>query len=204
MGIDRATIDQLRHLLRPIATRVANMIARGVVQLADDSAKMQMLQVGALEGETLDNGNGGAEHFEPYGFSSVPLEGGEAVVVFPSGDRSHPLVIAASDRRYRPTSGEAGQVTMYHYKGATVTMLENGNIQLQPGPGGQVVVDDGAGGAKALAYKDDVDALANYIESSMTLTVAGTAAGGLALTATASTPTVPPPSAAGTTVLKAK
>jgi len=73
MPIARDMLDQMRHLLRPIATRVVNSIARGVVQLVDDSVKMQLLQLGVLSGETID----GAERFQPYGLSSVPLPGAE-------------------------------------------------------------------------------------------------------------------------------
>ncbi len=126
MGLDRDMLAQLRTLLRPLATRVANTVARAVVQLVDDETKLQLLQVGVLSDETID----GAEHHQPYGFSSVPLTGAEAVVVFPNGDRSHPIVIAASDRRYRPTGGEPGQVTMHHYSGSKVTMLESGDIEV--------------------------------------------------------------------------
>lgn len=118
MPVDRSMLDQLRHLLRPLATRVANVVARGVVQLASDSAKLQLLQVGVLAGETVDN----AEHHQSYGFSSVPLAGAEVVVTFPNGDRSHPLVIAASDRRYRPTGGQGGEVCMYTDEGDVIRL----------------------------------------------------------------------------------
>ncbi len=156
--MDRATLAQVMQLLRPIATRIANTAARAVVKLVDDETKLQLLQVGVLADETIDD----AEHHQPYGFSSVPLAGAEAVVVFPNGDRSHPLVITASDRRYRPTGGEPGQVTMHHYNGAKVTMLENGDIEVMPGPGGEVLIGNGA--AVELATKADVDAIAEYVQ----------------------------------------
>lgn len=152
MGISRELLDQLGNLLRPHATRVANMVARAVVQLADDGKKLQVLQLGVLVGETLD----GAEHHQSYGFSSVPKAGAEAVAVFPNGDRAHPLVVAVSDRRYRPTGGEDGQVTMYHYTGSKVTMLANGNIELEPGPGGEVLVTTG-GATDRLVKKSEFD-----------------------------------------------
>lgn len=135
--MDRGMLDQLQHLLRPLATRVANAMARAVVNLVDDGKKLQILQLGVLAGETID----GAEHHQPYGFSSVPLAGAEAVMVFPNGDRSHPLVIVASDRRYRPTGGEAGQVNLYHYSGSKVTMLANGDIQLTPSGTGKTIIN---------------------------------------------------------------
>lgn len=118
MGIDRETISQLRHLLRPIANRVANVIARGVVQRVDDARKLQLVQIGALPDETIDSG----EHHQPYGFSSVPLPGAETVCAFPDGDRGHPLVVAISDRRHRPTGGQAGEVVMYTDEGDTVRL----------------------------------------------------------------------------------
>ena len=146
MGIDRSTLDQIRQLLRPLATRIANTVARGVVQYASDGTKLQLLQVGALEDETLDD----AEHHQSYGFSSVPLAGAEAVLVFPNGDHGHPLVVAVSDRRHRPTGGEPGEVTMYSHTGARVTMLASGDIEVQPGPGGEVLIREEGGTAGSL------------------------------------------------------
>ncbi len=110
MPISRDVLDQLRYLLRPLATRVANTVARGVVRLVNDSRKLQLVQLEVLEvldgdPETVD----GAEHFQPYGFFSVPLAGAEAIVVFPNGDRGHPLVTVVSDRRHRATGGQPGE-----------------------------------------------------------------------------------------------
>lgn len=118
MAIDRDMLKQLAHLLRPLTTRVANSIARGVVKLADDGKKLQLMQLGVLAGETIDN----AEHFQAYGFSSVPIAGAEAVVVFPNGDRSHPLVIATGDRGSRPTGGQSGEVVMYTDEGDVIRL----------------------------------------------------------------------------------
>lgn len=143
MGLDRGDVKQLMHLLRPLATRIANTVVRGVVQLASDDKKLQLLQLGALFGETVDN----AEHFQAYGFSSVPLAGAEHVTIFPNGDRSHPITIAVSDRRYRPTGGKAGEVTMYNNAGASMTMTKDGDIIARPAPGRSMLVDDGSGAA---------------------------------------------------------
>lgn len=153
MGLDNGTLAQLRHLLRPLANRIANTVARGVVQLIDDEKKLQLLQLGVLAGETID----GAEHHQPYGFSSVPLAGAEVIAAFPNGDRSHALVVVASDRRYRPTGGDPGQVTVHHYQGAKVTLLEGGNIEIQPGPGGEVLIGDGSGHFDRLVKKGEFD-----------------------------------------------
>lgn len=107
--MDRRFLDELARLIRPLQTRVANSIARAVVQLVDDGKTLQSLQVGVLDGEDLDD----AERFQPFGFSSVPYPGAEAVVVFPNGDRAHALVVAVDDRAYRPTGLPAGTVCVY-------------------------------------------------------------------------------------------
>jgi phage baseplate assembly protein V len=177
-------LDRLRHHLRPLATRIANSLARAVVQLVDDTKKLQLIQLGVLADETID----GAEHHQPYGFSSVPLPGAEAVVVFPNGDRAHPLVIAASDRRYRPTGGAGGEVTVYNNTGAKVVIKSNGDIEIHPAPGQSMLVGDTP---VALATKADVTALANFVQG---LFVGGTGS------AVIPPGTVPQP--AGTTVLK--
>lgn len=182
--MDRSTLGHISRLLGPLASRVANTVARGVVQLVNDAKKLQLVQLGVLDDETIDD----AEHHQPYGFSSVPLDGAEAVVVFPNGDRSHPLVVSISDRRYRPTGGAPGQVDIYHYTGARMTFVEGGDIELHPAPGKKVKVI-GGGSAAALATKADIDALKTWASTHVH--------GG-----SGTPPTTPPPTPAGTSVLE--
>jgi phage baseplate assembly protein V len=140
MALTRDDLRQIGLLLRPLATRAANAVARAVVQLVDDDTRLQLVQLGVLAGETID----GAEHHQPYGFSSVPLPGAEAVVAFPNGDRAHPLVVTVSDRRYRPTGGDPGDVTMYHHTGAKVTFSTEGDIISTPATGRTVKIGSSA------------------------------------------------------------
>lgn len=136
--------DAFRKMMRPLAVRVANSIARAVVELVDDSKKLQLLQLHVLEGEIVDDG----EHFQGYGFKSVPLPGAEAVVLFPNGDRAHPLVVGVDDRRHRPTGWAAGESGLYNNHGAIVRLKADGTIEAHAG-----------GTPVALALKSDVDAL---------------------------------------------
>lgn len=153
MAVTMDVLDAVGRAMRPLATRVANTVARAVVQLVDDDAKMQLVQLGVLAGETLD----GAERFEPYGLTSVPLAGAEAVAVFPNGDRSHPLVIAVADRRFRPTGGDAGDVILYGKLGARVTMLANGDVEIRPAPGHEIFIRDEGGTVDRLVKKSEHD-----------------------------------------------
>jgi phage gp45-like len=71
----------MNHLVKPLATRIANMVARALVKNVDDSLKVQILQLGVLADETRE----GVERIQNYGFTSVPLEGAEAVALFVGG-----------------------------------------------------------------------------------------------------------------------
>jgi len=151
--IGRDVLEQIRHLLRPLQVRIANSIARAVVNLVDDAKKQQMLQLGVLATEDIDD----AENFQTYGFSSVPLAGAEAVVLFPGGDRAHPLVVAVADRRYRPTGGQAGEVVVYNSAGAKVILQADGDIEVQPAVGREVFIRSSGGTADRLVKKAEFD-----------------------------------------------
>lgn len=119
----------LTKLLRPLANRLSNMLARGVVKLIDDSAKMQILQV--LVGP--DEPREGIERIQNYGFTSVPLEGAEAFLAFIGGRRDHGVAICVDDRRYRLTSLESGEVALYDHTGSSVVLKANGDIEITAG-----------------------------------------------------------------------
>lgn len=121
-------IDVINRMLAPLRTRVANLVARAVVKLVDDAVRMQKLQLQVLADETRD----GCERVQQYGFTSVPLEGAEAVVLFVGGRRDHGLVVAVDDRRHRKKDMAPGEVALYTDEGAAV-YLKRGRI---------VVIDD--------------------------------------------------------------
>lgn len=196
MPLDRELVTQLTRMLRPFTNRIANMVARGVVQLAPDGAKLRLLQLGALFGETIDN----SEHFEPYGFTSVPLAGAEHVTIFMNGDRSHPITLAVSDRRYRPTGKKPGEVTMYNNAGASLTMTKDGDVIGAPAPGRKFLVSDaaGGGGTAPLPTMDDFNGI---------ITIMSTCGAGAATAVPvtlANYQTAHPTWPAGTSVLKSK
>lgn len=132
-------LDAFNKLLAPLRTRLANMVARAVVQIAQDGGGLQVLQLGVLDGETRD----GCERFQEYGFTSVPLAGAEAVVLFANGRRDHGLVVAVDDRRHRPTDLQPGEVALYHKDGARVLLKNGGSIEVTAAPGMPVVLNGG-------------------------------------------------------------
>lgn len=141
-----------------LGNRIVNTVARVIVELVNDSTKLQLLQLSGLQfsddeedREVIEDG----EHMQPYGFYSVPLAGAEAVCLFPNGDRGHPLVIAVPDRRYRPTGGEGGEVGLYNHVGARITFMANGDIEVQPAPGREVLVRSAGGTAEPLVKRSE-------------------------------------------------
>lgn len=119
-------MSDLTKVLRPLRNALANLVARAVVQLVNDSGGLQGVQLSVLDGETRE----GVERFQEYGFTSSPRPGAEAVVLFVGGRRDHGLVVAVDDRRYRLTSLSAGEVALYNDAGARVHLKADGTVEL--------------------------------------------------------------------------
>lgn len=113
-------------ILSQLSDSIRNTLARGVVSLVTDGLKMQGLQLTVLDGETIE----GAERFQEYGFTSHPLPGAEALITFVGADRSHPVVVAVDDRRYRLQPGQPGEVTLYTDEGDSIKFLRGNIIEI--------------------------------------------------------------------------
>jgi phage gp45-like len=101
------------RLLAPLERRIKLLATRAVVRLVDPGAFLQLLQVEALAGELLD----GVEHLEPYGYTSHPHPGAEALLLSLGGRRAHAVVVSVADRRYRLKGLVAGEVALYDDQG---------------------------------------------------------------------------------------
>lgn len=121
-------MNEFNRLIAPFARRVSNLLARGSVAAVDAARKMQVLQVRLLAGEVKD----GVEHFEPYGFTSHPQTGAEALGAFFDGDRSHGVVICVADRRYRLTGLAAGEMAIHDDQGQKVHLTRSGIVVVSP------------------------------------------------------------------------
>lgn len=110
--------------MRQLFSRIGNMFARGRVRSVNAAGRMQVLQVDLLAGETKDR----LEHFEPYGFTSHPLDGAEAATAFLDGDRSHGLVLVVADRRYRLRALQAGEMAIHDDQGQKVHLTRDGIV----------------------------------------------------------------------------
>lgn len=104
-----------------------NTLVRGVVNLVNPAGAIQALQMTLTADEVKD----GLEHFEPYGYTSNPHPGAEGLTAFIGGDRSHGVVICISDRRFRLTGLQDGEVALYTDEGDFIHFKRDRVIELQ-------------------------------------------------------------------------
>ncbi len=112
--------------LRSLARRARLAVSRGIVRLIADGGGLQLVQAGLMANETRSN----LERLQEYGFTSVPLPGAEAAVIFVGGNRDHGLVIAVDDRRYRLKPLEGGEVALYTDEGDYIKLGRNREIEV--------------------------------------------------------------------------
>jgi len=102
------------------------MIGRAVLLAVNDSNGRQLIKVSGLAGEIQEN----VAHYFNYGFTSNPLPGAEAVVLYLGGDRDNGIAIAVEDKRYRLKGLTSGEVAMYTDEGDKVYLTRGGIIEI--------------------------------------------------------------------------
>jgi phage baseplate assembly protein V len=149
-----------RKVTEPIKRRVQMMVSRAVVNLVNDGGAMQIVQVSMLADEVDD-----AEHFQPYGFTSSPPGGSEAVVVFPQGNRDHPIVVVVADRGSRFAGLAPKDSALYTDAGNRVHVKsDDGSIAAVPVDAGLVHLGADAA-AQFVALAADVKARLDKIQA---------------------------------------
>lgn len=104
---------------------ISNLLARAVLAAVQQN-KLQVLQIQLLAGEAKD----GVELFEPYGHTGVALPGAESLIGFVGGSRSHGVALVQTDRRYRPTDLQPGEVALYNHEGTRVVLRNGGKVEV--------------------------------------------------------------------------
>lgn len=118
---------ELTALLAPIRRRLADIVRRAVVSLVDDTTQMQVVQLNVLlDTDTID----AVEHFQPYGFTAVPLKGAESILLSLGGLRGHPIAIMIDDRRHRKTGLQPGESAIYNHQGDFILIGKDGHITI--------------------------------------------------------------------------
>lgn len=110
--------------LSVLGGRLRGMVGRALLRVVNDAAKLQAVQVDLREGVVRDH----AEHFQHYGFTSVPLPGAEGIALSVGGSSDHTVVINVDDRRYRVQAMQAGEVALYDDLGHQVRLTRTGIV----------------------------------------------------------------------------
>lgn len=114
----------LEAALARIALRARLSIGRVVLGMVNDAAKLQAVQVTVQAGVVRDN----VEHFQQYGYTSVPLPGAEGIGLAVGGSTDHMVVISIDDRRYRLRGLAPGEVALYDDLGHKVHLTRDGIV----------------------------------------------------------------------------
>lgn len=114
--------DQINRLLAGPLGRIRMMVARAVITLVNDAAKVQRMNISLLDDEARND----VERYQNYGYTSNPHPGMEAVVLFLGGERANPVIIAVGDRQYRLNGLKTGEVALYTDEGDHI-LLGRGN-----------------------------------------------------------------------------
>lgn len=116
----------INKVLQPVHRKLRLMVTRGVVQLVDPSTMLQQLQLKAIGGELLD----AIEHWEPYGYTSRPHPGAEALLLSVGGDRDHAVAVSVADRRFRLKNLAKGEVALYTDEGDVIHFKRGNHIYI--------------------------------------------------------------------------
>jgi phage baseplate assembly protein V len=124
--------------------RVMNMMVHAVVEATNDAHGVQQHDVSMLH----DEAKAGVERFQNYGFSSVPLPGAEAIMMFFGGARDNGKIVAVDHRTVRLRGLAGGEVAIYTDEGDTIILKRGRRIEIQTtqvkitAPGGVLVTGD--------------------------------------------------------------
>lgn len=146
----------LDRMLEPLRRRLQLLVSRAVVTLVKDALDLQGVQVALLANEVAD-----VERFQQYGFTGVPSVGAEAIMVCVGGSRSHGIVIAVDDRRFRPKGLAEGETAQYSRFGQRITCKADGSIELKAAAGKPVTVPGNLEVAGDLEVTGDIAAEGN-------------------------------------------
>ena len=162
-------------LIAPLRRRVQLMVGRAVLSAINDSKQVQTVKAALLSDEVSED----VERFQEYGFTSVPYDDIEAVVVCVGGNRGHGIVVATDDRARRPTGLDEGDVALYDSNGVRVLCDDDAKEVLLGDAPTEFVALANLVNSELSSFKSDLDslktALAAHVHPGVTVGGASTA-----------------------------
>jgi len=161
-----------------IKQKLQQIIGRAIIAAVKDGTPNQQVQIKVMADEDTE-----AERFTEYGFTSVPHDGSEAITVFVGGDRSHGIVIATSDRRYRLKGLQNGEVAIYTDEESYIKLARGKIIEIV-GQRVNITAPDGLHIDGVLHTQSDVIAEGNAQVTGNVTVAGGVSAAGVIASAT--------------------
>lgn len=114
----------MRDLINAAYNKIRNILARGRVQLTNDSKGVQLAQVTLMADEVSDD----MDHPQEYGFTSLAPGDSECLAAFFAGEREHGTILTIFNRSVRPKAILAvGDVMLYDNRGNQI-LIKNGEL----------------------------------------------------------------------------
>lgn len=110
------------RLIRRLHRRVSLLIGRAVIRAVKADGGRVLVTLDMLSDET----SGSVELAEPWGLTSIPLEGAEAVTLAVMGERGNKIAISLGDRRHRPKDGVPGESFLFDEQGQRIAIRRGG------------------------------------------------------------------------------
>lgn len=142
-------LSAIRRLTSPLERRIVNLVQRAVLHTLDQNQGRVVVQLTGASGEPME-----AELSQPFGLSSHPVKGGEAVVLAMGGDSSNSIALLVGDTRYRVDVAE-GEVALYNQSGASVHLKQDKIIEIN---GDQININGPTTISDTLTVADDLTA----------------------------------------------
>lgn len=152
-------LDGLERLIAPLRHKIATLILKGVLETLKEDTDLQVAQV-FVDGEPYD----GLERIQQYGFTSVPEEGAETVILSVNGNKNQSFIIAIDDHRYRLKGLAEGSVALYTNSTNFVLLKPDGKIEIHGNN-----IELGAATFKKLITEDILAPMAAHIHSGVTV-----------------------------------
>lgn len=112
-----------------VVDRVMALVVRGLVEYVNDSDEMQLVKVSTTANEVTDD----LERVQPYGLTTVPPKGSEAVILFLNGDKQQGVVIACDSAVNRPNGLAENDVEIYSAHGQRILLDVTGHVNVGDG-----------------------------------------------------------------------
>jgi len=118
----------LNNLKSFFVSKISSLIIKAItttsIEIPSEKGIFQFVNINTFK----DNPKNDIVRLQEYGFYSVPLKGGETIVLFPNGSQDEGLIVKTSNVKYDPIDDEIkeGDTMIKHYKGDFIKITDDG------------------------------------------------------------------------------